>query len=202
MDSKDLLPVDIIGFAPAQQEGGFAVFLKERGENRCLPIVIGAAEAQAISIILNPVTVPRPMTHDTFKNILDALSAQVKRIVVTKLEDHTFYADIWIVSATGDNFHLDARPSDALAIALRNGAPMFVARAVMDAAGVKVPEEVEGRDEESPGKEPTQLQQLQRKLDRAVEKENYEAAARLRDEIRKLEEARKGEEEDDERRVD
>ena len=199
MDSKDLLAVDIIGFAPAQQEGGFAVFLKERGENRCLPIVIGAAEAQAISMILNPVSVPRPMTHDTFKNILDALSAQVKRIVVTKLEDHTFFADIWIVSATGDNFHLDARPSDALAIALRNGAPMFVARSVMDAAGIKVPEEVEGREEESSGQEPTPLERLQNKLDQAVAKENYEAAARLRDEIRKLEEGGGEQEENDEK---
>jgi bifunctional DNase/RNase len=185
MDKSDLLPVDIIGFAPAQQEGGFAVFLKERGQNRCLPIVIGAAEAQSISMILNPMAVPRPMTHDTFKNILDALSAQVKRIVVTRLEDHTFFADIWIVSATGDNFHLDARPSDALAFALRNGAPMFVARAVMDDAGVEVPEEVAGQEREG-GAQPSRLNTLRQALDKAIENEDYEQAARLRDEIEQL----------------
>jgi bifunctional DNase/RNase len=195
MDNSDLLAVDVIGFAPAQQEGGFAVFLKERGANRCLPIVIGAAEAQAISMILNPVPVPRPLTHDTFKNILDALSAQVKRVVVTKLEDHTFYADIWLVNSAGDNFHLDARPSDGLAIALRNGAPILVARAVMDVAGVQVPEDVGGKEGDAQAE--SRLQKLKRQLQTAVENEEYEAAARLRDSIQKLEEGEQGGEQEE-----
>ena len=187
MNNDDLIPVEIVGFSPAQQPGGFVVFLKEKTGKRCLPIVVGAAEAQSISLILNPQQLERPMTHDTFKNILDALRGKIKRVVVTRIEEHTFFGDIWLVNDVGDNFHLDARPSDALALALKNGADICVAREVMAAAGIDMPDEKNKEEKKKPAKKKrAPLEELDAKLQAALETENYEEAARLRDEIRKL----------------
>lgn len=185
MNSHALIEVTVVGFAPAQQAGGFVVFLKDVNSNRCLPIVVGAAEAQAISMILNPGQLERPMTHDTFKNILDALRGEIKRVIVTRLEEHTFYADICLHNAAGDVFHLDARPSDAIALALKNGAQIFVAQAVMDAAGIELPENAVEQQEQPPPVTPRD--HLKALLRKALDEENYEEAARLRDKLRALE---------------
>jgi len=184
MNTPALIEVTVVGFAPAQQAGGFVVFLKDVNSNRCLPIVVGAAEAQAISMILNPGQIERPMTHDTFKNIIDALRGEITRVIVTRLEEHTFYADICLHNAAGDVFHLDARPSDAIALALKNGAQIFVTQTVMDAAGIELPDNaVEPREQAAPATPRDHLQTLLRK---ALEEENYEEAARLRDKLRAL----------------
>jgi hypothetical protein len=186
MSNSDFIQVEVVGFAPAQQAGGFVVFLKQQGDTRCLPIVVGAAEAQAISLIFNPQEPERPMTHDTFKNILDALRGQIKRILITRLEEHTFFADIWLVNASGDNFHLDARPSDAIALALKNNAPICVVRELMNTAGIDMPEEPKKPEKKQARKKLSQIEDLEAKLQKALEEENYEEAARLRDELRKL----------------
>jgi bifunctional DNase/RNase len=184
MNESDLIPVSVVGFAPAQQSGGFVIVLKEDASNRCLPIVVGPAEAQAISMILNPTPVERPMTHDTFKNIIDALRGEVRRVVITKLVEHTFFADIWLRNASGDNFHLDARPSDAIAIALQNTAPICIARSVMDEAGVEMTQETGTPAEtDTPA---ARLAAAQEALQKALDEERYEDAARLRDEVRRL----------------
>lgn len=185
MNHHALVEVTVVGFAPAQQAGGFVVFLKDVKSNRCLPIVVGAAEAQAISMILNPGHIERPMTHDTFKNILDALRGEIKRVIVTRLEEHTFYADICLHNAAGDVFHLDARPSDAIALALKNGAQIFVAQSVMDAAGIELPENAVEQQEQAPPVTPRD--HLKALLRKALDEENYEEAARLRDKLRALE---------------
>jgi uncharacterized protein len=198
MSNEDFIPVEVVGFAPAQQAGGFVVFLKGKDSTKCLPIVVGATEAQAISMILNPVQLERPVTHDTFKNILDSLRGQIKRVVVTRIEEHTFFADIWLVNAMGDNFHLDARPSDAIALALKNGAEICVARGVMDSAGVEMPEEPPATTDTAPKKPLSPLEALSARLRKALEDENYEEAARLRDKIREL----KGKSGSDERNAD
>jgi bifunctional DNase/RNase len=196
MNESDLIEVEVIGFSPAQQPGGFVVFLKEKGHTRCLPIVVGAAEAQAISIILNPEPTERPMTYDTFGNIIDSLCGTVKRIVVRKLENNTFYADIWLINSTGDNFHLDARPSDAIAFALKMNAPIYVLSQVMKIAGIEVPEELL-----QAGKQSVQshaLRKLNTSLQEAIENEDYEEAARLRDKIRRLKEEQEKQDEEEE----
>lgn len=186
MDERDLVPVEIAGFSPAKQPGGFAIFLREKGTQRCVPIVVGAAEAQAISLILSPLQLERPMTHDTIKNIIDALHGSIERIVVTHIEENTFYADILLHNTQGDIFHLDARPSDAIALALRNNADICVARSVLDEAGIDIPQEVlDGNGEKE--EENTEINRLKRALNKAVEEENYEEAARLRDELRNAE---------------
>ncbi len=104
------------------------------GEHRVLPIFIGSPEATAIAFALEDVETPRPMTHDLIKDLLDELGAQIERVVVTELRDATFFADI-IVSIAGAVHSVSARPSDAVALAVRYGAPVFAEEGVLDQAG-------------------------------------------------------------------
>ena len=180
-----LIEVKVLGFSPAQQPGGFAVFLQDIKEKRCLPIVVGAAEAQAISLILNPEPPPRPMTHDIYKNIIESLRGKIEKIVVTKLEDNTFFADIYVKNNKGDTFILDARPSDSIAIALRNSAPIFVSEELMTKAAIMLPEEI--LTAAAGSKQKSELDILKAKLEKAIDEEDYETAAKLRDEIKKKE---------------
>ena len=122
------------------------VLLRERGGERYLPIWIGAAEAAAIALSLQGVVTPRPMTHDLLKNILEDLTVEVQRIVVTELRDSTFYATIALQRGT-DGFEVSSRPSDALALAVRMAVPIFAEEGVLDEASILIPgdedEEVE-----------------------------------------------------------
>ena len=122
------------------------VLLRERGGERYLPIWIGAAEAAAIALSLQGVVTPRPMTHDLLKNILEDLTVEVQRIVVTELRDSTFYATIALQRGT-DGFEVSSRPSDAIALAVRMAVPIFAEEGVLDEASILIPgdedEEVE-----------------------------------------------------------
>ena len=122
------------------------VLLKERGGERYLPIWIGAAEAAAIALSLQGVVTPRPMTHDLLKNILEDLTVEVQRIVVTELRDSTFYATIALQRGT-DGFEVSSRPSDAIALAVRMSVPIFAEEGVLEEASILIPgdedEEVE-----------------------------------------------------------
>ena len=118
------------------------VVLKEKGAERFLPIWIGAAEADAIAVRLQDVSVARPMTHDLFSNALKAFGASVRRVVVNDLNNDTFYARIHI-QVNGRSFEIDSRPSDALALAVRAAAPIFAEEAVLEKAGVVMDKEGE-----------------------------------------------------------
>jgi len=123
------------------------VLLREAaGGRRVLPIYIGGPEAAAIAYALEKVPTPRPLTHDLLRNVLQELGADVRRIVVTELRDHTFFAEIELV--LGDTTHrVSSRPSDAIALAVRAGTPIFAEESVLDEAGQAAPEEDE--DEEA-----------------------------------------------------
>ena len=111
------------------------VLLREMSDAaRLLPIFIGAPEATAIAIALDGVTTPRPMTHDLLRNVLDELSADLERVVVTELRDKTFYAELHL-RRDGGRFVLSSRPSDAIALAARTGTPIFAEEAVIQEAG-------------------------------------------------------------------
>ncbi|RLD10063.1 MAG: hypothetical protein DRI44_07050 [Chlamydiae bacterium] len=186
--NNDLIHVKVIGFSPAQQPGGFAVFLQDMDDKRCLPIIVGAAEAQAISMMLNPEPPPRPMTHDTFKFIIDSLRGEIIKVVITKLEENTFYADIYFKNVDGDSFQLDARPSDSIAIALKNNVPIFVSAELMDKAAIVLPDEIIAQSQQAnPVEHGKPIDFLKDELEKAIENEDYETAAKLRDEIKKLE---------------
>jgi uncharacterized protein len=109
-----------------------AVILTDEEEKRYLPIWIGVAEATAIFIKLSDQTIARPMTHDLMKSVLETLRAKVVRVLVNDINQHTFFARIFLeIPSTGDKLDIDARPSDAIALALRAGAPIFVAEKVV-----------------------------------------------------------------------
>ncbi len=115
------------------------VILRERDAERYLPIWIGIFEAESIAIALQEVEVARPLTHDLLKNVLNILNARVLRVEVTDLRDDTYYGNI-VVESQGEIINIDSRPSDALALAARINVPIYVARTVMDSAGI-IPEE-------------------------------------------------------------
>lgn len=106
------------------------VVLRERNGDRTLPIVIGFFEAQAIQIKVSNMKLPRPLTHDLLASVIRALGAEVQHILVNKLEENTFYARI-VFSRNGDTIEIDSRPSDAIALAIRVGVPIFVEEEVI-----------------------------------------------------------------------
>lgn len=107
------------------------IILKNPDGKTVLPIWVGIFEANAIAMQLEEVVSPRPMTHDLLKNVIEGLEAQVEQVVITDLKDNTFFAAIHILR-DGERFTIDARPSDAMALALRASAPIFVERQVLD----------------------------------------------------------------------
>jgi bifunctional DNase/RNase len=109
------------------------IILRDEDGQRILPIWVGVFEANAIALQIENVQTPRPMTHDLLKNVIDDLSASVERIVVTELKENTFYALIHL-RRNGHSIEVDARPSDAIALALRTRSPIFVEEAVIDSA--------------------------------------------------------------------
>ena len=123
------------------------VVLKQIGMERYLPIWIGPCEAEAISVGVNKIEMERPLTHDLILNTMDALKAELLYIFVNDLADNTFYARL-ILDVEGEEVEVDSRPSDAMAIAVRVGVPIYVAEYVMDEAGVVPEEDITEDDEE------------------------------------------------------
>ncbi len=195
----DKVMVDILGLSPSPSSpGAYALILKEVSGERRLPIIIGQFEAQAIALELEGIKPPRPLTHDLVKNVLDSLGTTLSDVVVSELRDGTFFARL-NVEGNSVNHEIDARPSDAIAIAIRFGVPIYVSEAVMEEAST-MPEAEEGEQQiESEGEHPkksrektpaytkeSKMEQLQKELTDAVGREDYERAAKLRDEIRRL----------------
>ncbi|MBW1673947.1 MAG: bifunctional nuclease family protein [Deltaproteobacteria bacterium] len=116
------------------------VILKEKLSRRYLPIWIGPAEADAIAVKLQGVNVPRPLTHDLLNSVIDSLGATIDSIVVSDLKSDTFYAKV-VLNVDGEQMEIDSRPSDALALAVRVEAPIYVDEAVLDKAGILLDEE-------------------------------------------------------------
>jgi bifunctional DNase/RNase len=158
----------------------FVVILKDDTYSRWLPIVVGPAEAQAIALQLEKVSPPRPMTHDLMKSLLDSMKVNVTRVIVNKLKENTYFAVI-DVKLNGTQTQVDARPSDAIALALRASAPIFVDENVMRKAAIN--DDIESIE---PKHEEDEIKSLNIKLREAIKEERYEDAARLRDAIFEL----------------
>ncbi|MFC1929810.1 bifunctional nuclease family protein [Chloroflexota bacterium] len=116
------------------------VILKEKMAERYLPIWIGPAEADAIAVKLQGATVPRPLTHDLLRSVIDSLGAAIEYILVNDLKSDTFYAKI-ILSVDGEQIEIDSRPSDALALAVRTDVPVYADEAILDKAGIMMDSE-------------------------------------------------------------
>ena len=114
-----------------ERRGEQVVVLKERGGNRFLPIIIGISEVTAIKMKISGIQPPRPLTHDLLKDTIAQLGATLQRIIITKLEFNTFFAQLTLQSKEGTLYEVDARPSDSIAVALRADAPIFVSEDVL-----------------------------------------------------------------------
>lgn len=198
-----LVRLDIKGISYSQtQNGAYALILSEVDGQRKLPIVIGAFEAQSIAIALEKdLKPPRPLTHDLFKNFAERFDIVVKQVIIHKLVDGVFYSSL-ICEHDRIEEIIDARTSDAVALALRFNAPIFTYKNILDKAGIYLnlaQEEAQQAQQETvqnPAK-PLQkpgvksdysglsIEDLHKQLDKAVADEDYEKAARIRDEISK-----------------
>ena len=174
-----MIPVDVIGISVCPPYQGYVVILKEKDGERWLPIFIGAAEAQSISFLLQGLEYARPMTYDLFAHILEEGGVAVLSSTINDLKDNTFYAVVEIRLASGEIRRVDARPSDAIALALKMRALIQVSEKVMEGAAVS----------NEPVNRSTleQIAYLHQKLKECVECEAYEEAAKIRDHIRSLE---------------
>ena len=161
----------------------FVVILRDDSNKRWLPSVVGSAEAQAIALQLENIDPPRPLTHDLMKNLLETMGIKITRIIVNDLRENTYYAVIDL-NDNGSKKEVDARPSDAIALALRTQAPIFVEEDVMKKASIN--ESGEGEEIVEDVSPVQKLEKLNLDLDHAVQEERFEDAARLRDEIKDM----------------
>ena len=188
----NLVEVKRISYYPPSK--GYAVLLQEKDSDRSLPIIVGSSEAQAIALYLEGVDMPRPMTHDLLINVLENLEGEINRVTIAKISQGTFFAEIEVSNPQIGEMIIDARPSDAIAIALRTLSPIYVSDEVMGAAGIdnlasgsEVAEHVTSEELTKEASEETVLENLNEALEKAVSEEEYEVAARLRDRIKQLE---------------
>jgi bifunctional DNase/RNase len=185
--------LEILGLSSSQaQSGSFALVLGEKNGSRRLPIIIGMFEAQAIAIEIERITPNRPMTHDLFRSMAEAFEIRVVEVVISDLREGVFFAKL-VCMNEDRRVEIDARPSDAIAIALRFNAPVYASENVLMEAGIVLTDE----DEDDPLEEVTQspnrpeslkeysTDQLQMLLNEALENEDYEKAAKIRDELSK-----------------
>ena len=186
--------LEIVGLSYSQtQSGAYALVLAEVGGKRRLPIIIGGFEAQAIAIELEKMTPTRPLTHDLFKSFSTSFSIEVKEILIYNLLEGIFYAKI-ICEKDGVTTEIDARTSDAIAIAVRFNAPVYTFENILSSAGIlldgeALEKEMEMMDEEEEVSEikpeEASVEELENQLAIAIEEEDYELASKLRDLINK-----------------
>jgi bifunctional DNase/RNase len=178
-----LVPAEVWTVAKAEQ--GSAVLIKPIGSEVAVPIFIGPLEAQAILIGLANHKMPRPLTHDLLLSTLDQLEVKVARIEITELKEGTFYARL-VLSRSGADIVMDSRPSDCVALAVRAKCPIFIDEGVVDEAGIPI-SAAETEKSSKSSEAQAQIAYLQKQLEKAVENEDYEQAAQLRDQISELE---------------
>ncbi|WP_194776937.1 bifunctional nuclease family protein [Pararhodonellum marinum] len=191
--------LEILGLSSNHsQSGSFTLVMGEVEGRRRLPIVIGMFEAQAIAIEIEKIIPNRPMTHDLFKSFSTSFEFTIDYILISDMREGVFYAKI-VCQSTGKKIEIDSRPSDAIAIAVRFDAPIYCATKVMSEAGIEFTEEGESKEKmtskpkaystakaksESSLKD-FSLDKLNQMLDKAIKNEDYERAAKIRDEINK-----------------
>ncbi|MGB1282478.1 MAG: bifunctional nuclease domain-containing protein [Schleiferiaceae bacterium] len=191
------IEITVKGLSYSQgKSGAYALILAEKGPDaRKLPVVIGGAEAQSIAVALEKsIAPPRPMTHDTWQNMLDELGTQIEKVLIHRLVNGVFYASIYARNEHGAQLIFDSRPSDAVALAVRVDCPIYVLASILEQAGITEKEErvADGVEEDvaeegTPSEtEADSITLLEKQLEEAVENEDYELAARLRDRIDKL----------------
>jgi hypothetical protein len=166
----------------ASRPGHYTVVLEDPAGQRRLAIIVGAAEARAIALHLEKMTPPRPLTHDLLAQTIERLGAKVEQVVITHVEGDAFFAQLHLSTAAQQRVEMEARPSDALALAVRVGCPVYVAAPVLQTAGYPVGTETRERRGSMSEYSLAELEELLAKL---LAKEDYESASRVRDAIDK-----------------
>ena len=186
--------VEVIRISYYPPSKGFAVLLKEKEGVRHLQILVDSAQAQAIALYLESVNMPRPMTHDVLVNVLENLDGEINRVLIARISKGTFFAEIEIYSPNSGEMIIDSRPSDAIAIALRTLAPIYISDEVMEIASIEnladeneISNVVTSKELSGELSEELVLENLNEALEKAIRDEEYELAARLRDRIKQLE---------------
>ncbi|MBI4976479.1 MAG: bifunctional nuclease family protein [Spirochaetes bacterium] len=187
----------------AVTDKGFAIILKPKGNEKVIPIFVGTIEAQSISMVMLGLSQPRPLAHDLIKEMLNRFSVRLEKVIIDDLRSETFFAKLVLIRDDVAE-RIDARPSDAIAVALRTKSPIFIEEKVIEAAGIlleganakifkdSIPGHHETDEQPAPEGEAsrtvlkTKKEQLTAMLDEAVREERYEDAATLRDELNKL----------------
>ncbi len=195
------VPLDIVGLSYSQtQTGAYALVLGEVSGKRRLPIIIGAFEAQAIAIELEKMTPSRPLTHDLFKTFAETFSINVTEVIIYNLVEGIFYAKLICNDSSQQDYEIDARTSDAIALAVRFACPIYTYEFILSSAGIiledeslpsssdndaepgeEVQEHVSGRDDNEYHSKSTE--ELKTLLQTALEDEQYELASKIRDEL-------------------
>lgn len=185
------IELDLVALSHAiAQNQSFAIILGEKEGLRRIPIVIGTVEAQAIAMALEKMTPARPLTHDLLKNICTEFDIQLQEVVINNLIEGIFYARL-VCERKGEVVEIDSRTSDAIALAVRFGCPIYTYEFILDQVGIVFDDpnssskaNVQSTDKSTEVSRHT-TQQLQAMMQEALEQEDYEKAARLRDEINK-----------------
>ncbi len=188
----DKIQLDLVDITPSSSSNGaYVMALTEIAGARSLAIVIGPAEAHSIVIVMEKMPITRPLTHDLFVSLAENFEIHVEEVFIYQMIDGIFYARI-VVRGNGKTVDVDSRTSDAVAIAIRFGAPIFCAKEVMDEVGRDMRALTEGDDldfdldiTEEDLEEELSAEELQVKLDEALQNEDYELASKLRDELEK-----------------
>lgn len=182
-----MIEVNINGvFLTQSQSSG--ILLKEIEGDRTLPIIIGEYEAQSIALGLENIKPPRPITHDLTSKILETCGISLESVLITELKENTFFAVIRVRSGSAGILEVDSRPSDAIALAVRNNTPIYVNESVMDQAAYVTEEKEDSTNRSYIFKSKTaDVDRLKEELKRAVDNEEYEKAASIRDKIKQIE---------------
>ena len=177
-----MIPVNVekISYHPSSRS--YAVLLKEENSKKVLPILVGSFEAQSIALAIEVVETPRPLTHDLICEMIKKIDAKLVSVNISKLNDGVFYAKLKLKGQKFGIKQIDSRPSDAISIALRLNAQIYVSPDVIKEAGVNQ----EDISEESSITPKYSIEDLELKLKKAVEKEEYEIAAKIRDKLKEL----------------
>lgn len=187
----DRIKLEIVGLSYSQtQSGAYALVLSETGGKRRLPIIIGGFEAQAIAIELEKMVPTRPLTHDLFKTFATSFAIQVKEVVIYNLQEGIFYAKL-VCERDGQLSDIDARTSDAIALAVRFECPIFTFESILSSAGILSDEFMDDDEEETEDVSDSgefqkmSKEELETAMQEAIDNEDYERASMIRDEINK-----------------
>ncbi|MFW5689055.1 MAG: bifunctional nuclease domain-containing protein [Spirochaetota bacterium] len=183
---KNIMLVEAEIWTVARTDKGNAVLVKPIGSERAVPIFIGQLEAQSILIGLGNVPMPRPLSHDLFVTMMEKLNATIDRVDITELKDGTFYARI-VMKQGLKKIVIDSRPSDALGITARIHCPLYIAESIVEEAGIAI-NLITEEDPKVDVPDPREIERsrLEQELQKAVDEEDYEEAARIRDKMNEL----------------